>query len=148
MGAFGNDVLVGGSGNDNLDGAGGDLFGGSRGFREIDVLIGGEGADTFTLFGDAPHIGEGPNYSFSGEEGYAVIADFNRDEDIIALADEQGLDKTIEYSLGASPSGLPTGTGLFVEYGNNPTAPPDLIAIVQGVSPDSLNLASSYFKMF
>lgn len=45
--------------------------------------------------------------------------------------------QTTTYSLGASPTDLPEGTGIFFED--------DLIAIVQDVSPSDLNLSSNNF---
>lgn len=45
-------------------------------------------------------------------------------------------DTTIMYSLGTSPKGLLQGTAL---YADNLGAKPDLIAILQGVSPDTLD---------
>jgi hypothetical protein len=41
------------------------------------------------------------------------------------------------YTLGSSPEGLPSGTS--ISFGN------DLIAVVQGVSPEELSLNSSNF---
>ena len=49
---------------------------------------------------------------------------------------------TVEYSLGASLSGSLEGTGIFV---TNSSAEPSLIALLQGVSPESLSLSESYF---
>jgi hypothetical protein len=53
------------------------------------------------------------------------------------------IDQPVTYSLAASPSGLPSGTGLFIDKPG--TEPNELIAILQGVSPDSLSLTASYF---
>ncbi len=48
------------------------------------------------------------------------------------------------YTLGSSPSGLPTGTGIYI---NKPDAEPDeLIAILQGTSQSSLSLTDTYFS--
>lgn len=158
IGGFGNDFLYGGDGNDRLQGAGAFFFNPSsrrsRGAGEIDTLIGGSGNDTFQLwstngaFGTpSSPSGSGPSYRFNGNVDYALIADFNKSEDTIELIKKDGfaLDTgvTVEYSLDASPSGLPQGTGIYV---NNLGAKPDLIAVLQGVDPSSLSLCESYFK--
>ncbi|AUB44768.1 Ca2+-binding protein, RTX toxin-related (plasmid) [Nostoc flagelliforme CCNUN1] len=63
---------------------------------------------------------------------YALIADFNATEDTLQLSGSKS------YSLGAVPTGLATGTALFL----NETSP-ELIAIIQGSS--NLTLSASYF---
>ncbi len=158
FGYKGNDTLVGGSGNDFLNGAGftyNDTTGPqSLGDREIDTLTGGAGKDTFQLWSSNGAFGSpsapsgiGASYRFNGNVDYALIADFNKSEDTIELRTKDGrtVDSgvTVEYSLGASPSGLPQGTGIYV---NNLGAQPDLIAILPGVDPNSLSLSESYFK--
>lgn len=63
-GSIGNDQLLGGSGFDSLNGGSGNDTLGGGGFgasKEVDGLIGGSGADTFTL-GDnlrAAYVGDG-----------------------------------------------------------------------------------------
>lgn len=157
-GGFGNDFLSGGDGNDRLEGTGA-FFPNptsqrSRGAGEIDTLIGGAGQDTFQLWSSNGAFGSpsapsgiGASYRFNGNVDYALIADFNKSEDTIELRTKDGrtVDSgvTVEYSLGASPSGLPQGTGIYV---NNLGAQPDLIAILPGVDPNSLSLSESYFK--
>jgi Ca2+-binding RTX toxin-like protein len=157
-GGFGNDFLYGGDGDDRLAGTGA-FFPNptsqrSRGAGEIDTLIGGAGKDTFQLWSSNGAFGSpsapsgiGASYRFNGNVDYALIADFNKSEDTIELRTKDGstVDSgvTVEYSLGASPSGLPQGTGIYV---NNLGAQPDLIAILPGVDPNSLSLSESYFK--
>lgn len=62
-----------------------------------------------------------------------MITDFGMegDEDKIQLVGQAD-----DYSLGISSDDLPSGTAIFVNDG----AAPELIAIVAGVSPDTLNL--------
>ncbi|MBD2304302.1 hemolysin-type calcium-binding protein [Chroococcidiopsis sp. FACHB-1243] len=154
-GSFGNDVVNGGSGDDIINGAGG--FGpepyssASRGSNEIDTLTGGAGKDKFRLESSgAGRDGRGVSYRY-GNNDYALITDFNLNEDVITLSsnDISGpsfLFTDVTYSLGASPDGLPSGTGIYAQFANNTSAAPDLIAILQGVSPDTLDLNASYFQ--
>lgn len=141
IGDFGSDVLMGGSGNDVLNGGSplGSLTG-DRGFGDIDVLSGGTGTDSFILWGGNPRIGIGSYYTATGNSDYALITDFNQGEDVINLASST---QDSFYSLGASPDNLPEGTGIFL---NNQSYPPELIAVLQGVSPDQLSLDKLYFQ--
>ena len=157
IGDVGNDILDGGVGNDRLKGAGSRVDREPNyGAGEIDTLTGGKGADTFTLWERSIYRGtEGALYRFKGNNDYALITDFNRSEDTIELRSQDNVSDsyptsnasnprvTVEYSLGASPSGSPQGTGIYV---NNLGAKPDLIAVLEGVDPSSLNLSESYFK--
>ncbi len=86
-----------------------------------------------------------------GNNDYALITDFNSSEDAIELAlteftsaGPSSTSQTVEYSLGAAPSGLPQGTGIYVE---NLGTQPDLIGILQGVDPSSVSLTDSYFQI-
>lgn len=143
----GNDTLVGGAGNDTLDGT----FGNNRGQKEIDVLTGGAGKDTFILRDAVARGFAGPSYIGAGNDDYALITDFNKGEDIIELSTDEFTSRgpltptiqPVEYSLGASPSGLPQGTGIYV---NNLGTQPDLIAVLQGVDPNSVSLSAAYFQ--
>lgn len=150
-GGFGNDKLFGGAGDDFLVGAGANGYYGepfSRGKGEIDILTGGTGADKFQIGQPSARAtqGGGADYndadaSTPGVNDYALITDFNQNEDSMVLAGfREG--RKVEYLLGASPEGLPSGTGIFVNTG---TEPNELIAILQGNSPDSLSLTASYF---
>jgi len=154
IGGFGNDVLDGGEGNDVIDGAGGGTYIGSsvsRGADEIDVLTGGAGADTFRLEGGAGRDGAGASYRFAGNNDYALITDFNPLEDTIVLKsiDTSGptfMQTQVTYSLGAAPSDLLLqGTAIYAEFANNPGTQ-ELIAILHGTTPDSVNIGGSYFK--
>lgn len=151
VGEFGSDVLDGGSGDDILIGAGGGWLRGtvdsSRGDSEKDVLTGGSGKDTFVLAGSGGRPGSGTYYGVG--DSYALITDFNKYEDTIFLAKTNHpvtqSQYTIEYSLGAAPEGLPAGTAIYAN--NVGETQPNLIALLQGISPDSLNLNASYFKI-
>jgi Ca2+-binding RTX toxin-like protein len=151
-GSAGNDQVIGGSGDDSLFGDNGNdrlvgvdpfvpEFGLGKG--EIDRLTGGANNDTFALGGILPNgaktvfYNDG-NSTTKGTQDYALITDFGFSGDGKTL----GVDK-IElagsqnsYSLGASPSGLPSGTGIFFGEG-------ELIGIVQNISPSSLSLANA-----
>lgn len=126
-------------------------FGNNRGSEEIDVLTGEAGKDTFSLKDGLVKAFIVPSYIGSGNNDYALITDFNKGEDVIDLSRYEvtfsgpfTTSKPVEYSLGASPSGLPQGTGIYV---NNLGTQPDLIAVLQGVSPDSLSLTEPYFQI-
>jgi Ca2+-binding RTX toxin-like protein len=137
QGRFGSDVLNGDEGNDILIGAVPQLFATSYD-TEVDTLTGGAGTDQFIL-GVLPDI---VLYQYSSttqnRDDYALITDFNKSEDVIQLA------KTFDtgaatYRLGSSPSGLPTGTAIYLDFDVD-----ELIAIVQGDS--ELSLDDSYFS--
>ncbi|HCF27538.1 MAG TPA: hypothetical protein DEV81_10140, partial [Cyanobacteria bacterium UBA11049] len=49
---------------------------------------------------------------------------------------------TVSYSLGASPDG--SGTGLYLDK----DAQHELIAILQNINPDSIDIKGSYFQYF
>lgn len=149
IGGFGNDILDGGNGDDIINGAGGNnLFGGSSlGVGEINILTGGAGADTFVLHSAAAPIGESPAHVAMGDKDYALITDFNKNEDVIKLLG-RAADKTLlKYSFDASQGALPAGTAIFCEFTNSPGTTPELIAILQNVAPDSLSLTEPYFKI-
>lgn len=168
LGTLGNDSLYGGNGDDFLSGGQGNdqLFGDSgndtlygtsisvndsgtqgAGKGEIDTLTGGKGKDTFVLGGKIISIRDDIDYSplfqnefvfyddgntsTPGTQDYALIKDFENNQDIIEL-----LGSSSDYSLGASPQGLPSGTGIFLNDG----ATPELIGIVENISPSDLNL--------
>jgi Ca2+-binding RTX toxin-like protein len=138
-GLGGRNILVGDSGNDTLAGGGINLrqdgsirIGGDT--NGLDYLYSGEGKDTLVL-GGQPEQGQGTTpiafYDSSGNNDYAVIADFNANDDKILLGGAKE-----DYRLGASPNDLPEGAGIF--KGD------DLIAIVQGDT--DLNINASYFQ--
>ena len=132
----GNDLLVGGDGNDVLIGTnkinyGGIFLGDPNNFpQDIDTLTGGVGADTFVL-ADAGF--DNLYYAQAKEKDYALITDFKPGEDVIQL-----LDSAKDYSLGASPTGLPTGTGIY-HYGS------ELVGIIQNVFLPTSSLNSNSF---
>ena len=146
VGNQGNDVLFGGTGNDTLNGAG--FLGRSvdTGSGSIDTLTAGSGKDTFILQGYNPLGQVAPLYVGSGNSDYALITDFNLQDDVIELARSNGqvpVASPVEYHLGTSPDGLPGGTAIFAD---NLGTKPDLIAILQNVSPNSVSLDQPYFQ--
>lgn len=165
IGGAGNDGLYGDAGNDTLIGQG-DIYGLNGG--GIDGLNGGAGADTFDLTlgiassqvnGNTTTVGLGSSYKFAGNNDYALITDFNPNEDKIRLSrldfppgtavsivnsQLQTPGTTVQYVAIASPAGLPSGTAI---YAANIGVQPELIAILQGVAPESINLTASYVSL-
>ncbi|GAB4173423.1 MAG: hypothetical protein Fur006_02730 [Coleofasciculaceae cyanobacterium] len=134
----GNDLLIGGDGNDVLIGSnkipyesGGEFPPTLNYPRDIDTLTGGAGADKFVL-ADAGSGYDKIYYDQAKEKDYALITDFKPGEDVIQL-----FDSAKYYSLGASPTGLPTGTGIF--QGS------DLIGIIQNIFLPNSSLNSNSF---
>jgi hypothetical protein len=130
-GGMGNDILLGGDGNDILQGSS------TLSDGELDTLVGGAGVDTFVLgsyfgilYGDRT-----PSTSDTGS--YALIKDFNPDQDVIQLGGALS-----HYILKDAPSGLPSGTGI---YRDRPGDQPDeLVGIVEGKT--NLDLNNPYFR--
>ena len=118
-GKGGNDVLLGGRGNDQLFGDDGD-----------DVLVGGFGDDT--LQGD----------DFSGGQG----------RDVFVLAAGEGTDTIIDFEVGTDFIGLEVNYFSFEDLSISGTDDASIsfqdetLAIVQGVSSNSLN-ALSFFSI-
>lgn len=144
-GYTGNDTLAGGAGDDFINGAGFayDDFTGSQSFGdgEIDVLTGRSGKDTFQLWGGSGRGGVSVYYDSSNSRDYALITDFNLKEDSINLTSTADGIGSVSYSLGATPSGVPSGTGIYIDKGGTS----ELIAVLQNVSPSSLSLDGDYF---
>ena len=103
-------------------------------------MTGGEGHDVFVLgqrspFGTPNVFYSDGDVSTAGTNDYGAIEDFNhRGADKIQLAGE-----VVSYSLGASPDGLPSGTGIYFNDG----ASPELIAIAVDVDLNALDLSNS-----
>ncbi|WP_410477588.1 beta strand repeat-containing protein [Nostoc sphaeroides] len=120
LGGLGSDTLSGGNGNDRLIGWGGDS-------REIDLLNGNQGTDTYVL-GDASSV----FYASSGNGDYADIASFKA-KDKIEL---KGLANN--YSLGSvfAVSDNESAVGIFTSNGT------ELIAVVKDGLRLNTNLAT------
>lgn len=99
QGGYGDNTLLGGSGDDTLTGT--DIV--NAGLGEIDTLTGGSGADIFVL-GEAGQIfyddGDGANL---GRSDYALITDFDLQQDTIQL-----VGNSLDYQLGISSDGSST----------------------------------------
>ncbi|MBD2092439.1 hypothetical protein H6F67_21565 [Microcoleus sp. FACHB-1515] len=97
----GHDLLNGGAGNDILQSSGGAA-------GEIDTLTGNSGADLFILGTTAGALYNDTHSATAGTGDYALITDFSAIEDLIQLHGWQ-----TDYTLAASPTGLPTGTAIY-----------------------------------
>ncbi|PIG94250.1 FG-GAP repeat protein [Gloeocapsopsis sp. IPPAS B-1203] len=137
VGNSSNNILRGKAGNDSLhSGEGGDiLIGTERGIAEKDTLTGGSGRDVFVLGNATTAFYDDGNPTTPGFGDYALITDFNPNEDFIRLNGKRS-----DYILAASPIGLPTGTAIFRQQQG---ATNELIAIVQSLQ--ALNLNGDYF---
>ena len=132
IGGLGNDVLYGDRGNDILQGIDPDAI--NPGNGEIDTLTGGTGVDTFVLGDENQAYYNSGNSDDSGLTDYALITDFDINEDIIQLSGD-----LTNYQLIAAPEDLPSGTAIFLQTdGEN-----ELIAILEGTS--NLSLESDAF---
>ncbi len=131
IGRAGDDTLQGDIANDHLLGEeGDDILQGTflcppwifkaavvrkEGNEEFDTLTGGAGADQFILGelfeSDDPLFDdqEAVLYSQAGIDDYALITDFNPDEDLIQLTGEAS-----DYSLAVFPDGFPEGTAIYL----------------------------------
>jgi Ca2+-binding RTX toxin-like protein len=127
------DLLFGGRGDDILVGI--EFNAANPGLGEIDVMVGGFGADLFALGGTNQAYYNDGNSTSSGFGDYALIEDFDTAEDIILLHGSPA-----DYALGATPQQLPNGIGIFLQTSGQS----ELIGIVQGAS--NLNLNSSAFS--
>lgn len=159
-GGAGNDILIGGAGNDYLvGGAGNDILiginansvavsktngvvvlqistSGNPGQGEIDTLIGGDGADKFILSDSNNVYYNDGNAATSGNQDYALIMDFNLNEDKIHL-------KGAATNYGLQTSGGDTNIYLDNDGIAGLSANDELIGIVKGVV--DLSLRGSYF---
>ena len=157
VGDKGNDTISGGNGNDSLLGTtpfspmDSDFVSGGRpnppvlGKGQIDTLTGGAGKDNFWLgeslsgkYYSSYGYYDDDNAATVGNNDYALITDFNLQEDKITL-----IGQPTDYLLKATSGSLPAGTGIYI---NKPGSEPDeLIGIVKDISPTKLNLSNSYF---
>jgi Ca2+-binding RTX toxin-like protein len=131
----GNDILIGGLGNDRLlGGAGDDVLRGTNGGLsfEIDILIGGLGADIFVLADEQSGF-----YQNGQNNDYALIKDFNPNE-----GDRLQLKKDQKYIFEDYPIRELPGIAIYkpaetidLPSSNSPivTRDRDLVAIVQPV---------------
>ena len=150
QGSSNSDTLIGGSGNDSLRGnSGEDVLTGvnpkleNSGVGEIDTLVGGANSDIFVL-GDAYQTYYDDEDSRSrGIEDYALIKDFDLNEDIIELSGAKE-----NYRLSFSPIRDITGIAIYKIERNridNHSGTNELIAIIEDIT--SLpNINSSRFR--
>lgn len=145
----GNDFVEGGDGNDTLNGEAGDdilqgagVFSGQGGDGkgEIDRLTGGEGKDTFLLHANKGKtvLYDAGNPRNSGKQDFAIITDFNKNQDTIELAGDQS-----EYFIGRSNvRNIADGRAIFRDTDNDGRlrrGRDELIAVVQGSNDLSLD---------
>lgn len=152
FGEQGNDVLIGDIGNDYLyGGEADDLLIGVKvesltpGAVEVDYLSGGNGKDTFVL-GDALEVYYDDGLDTTrGVDDYAVIEDFNFQDDVIRLhgnADNYSLEVVdgLEFI-----DGIPQATvGITAILYDFEGQAPELVGVVQGTN--SLDIFGDAFE--
>jgi RHS repeat-associated protein len=135
LGYNGSDILTGGAGSDLLDGgAGDDTLSGvnengvTPGRGEIDTLTGGAGIDRFILGSNTRAFYDDGNTTTNGSTDYALITDFNPNEDVIEL-----------YGAKSSYSFVVSGldTNLYIDKPG--TELDELIAVIAGVTGLDIN---------
>ena len=148
-GEAGADILIAGLGNDNLDGGEGNdrligvdtnvtVNGVGFGTGEVDTLTGSSGSDTFVL-GDSNFVYYDDGKSFTtGESDYALITDFNLNQDFIELKGSRDF-----YTLDLFTSATGTTDAALI-YVPGVIARGEVIGVLQNVSLD-LNISSSAF---
>ena len=139
-GGGGSDTIDGGTGDDTLQGAGVFSGQGGDGNGEIDRLTGGEGKDTFLLHANKGKtvLYDAGNPRNSGRQDFAIITDFNKNQDTIELAGDQS-----EYFIGRSNvRRIADGRAIFRDTDNDGRlrrGRDELIAVVQGANDLSLD---------
>lgn len=153
------DTLLGGTNHDHLIGASTVFFGRFNlgfGTGEIDVLNGNGGNDTFYLGLDVVGTDEDRiqgvienvvfyddgNTNNIGDRDYGLIKDFGLTGNNLGLGNDRiALPGSSEdYSLGSFSNQGVSGTGIFLEKGQNT---PELIGVLENISLDSVNLANN-----
>jgi hypothetical protein len=150
----GNDLLFGDLGNDNLNGGSGNdtLIGVSPnnprfpGINEVDTLTGAVGNDLFIL-GNTFRAYYDEGTGGLGLADYALITDFSLADDTIQLIRNPN-NTGATYEIGASPSGLPSGAGIFIDNDGvaGLSANDELIAVLQGFGAADASAITARFR--
>jgi hypothetical protein len=116
------DILWSGLGNDTLIGTTA-----NAGVNEVDILCGGGGNDRFQLGNATTVFYDDGNSLTPGLGDYAMILDFNPNQDTIQLKGDAS-----QYQLSTLPASLGlTGTGIYYTLSGST---PELIGITVGVT--------------
>jgi Ca2+-binding RTX toxin-like protein len=141
IGNRGNNILLGKNGDDHLKGkAGSDRLKGGKGSdilmgasraahsrNTIDVMKGGQGADTFVLGKRGSVFYDDKQSQTAGLKDYALIRNFNISEDMLRIGGNWS-----NYLFTVAPPSLPAGVAVYLKKASD--APHELIAIVQGTT--------------
>jgi subtilisin family serine protease len=127
-GGLSNDLLEGGNGNDQLLGVNNNAA--NVGVSELDTLTGGNGRDTFWLAdANGVYYDDGDALT-TGESDYALIKDFNQNQDFIQLQGTADL-----YSLDFFTSAEGSQNAALI-YDPGTTARGETIGILENVTAD------------
>lgn len=133
IGGAGNDTLRGGDGRDTLTGV--DPTSAIPGFGEQDILTSGNGEQNLFVLGAPGKVFYNDFNSFNGgAQDFARITDFVASVDQIVLSGSSA-----DYTIGTSSAF--TGAAAIFYTANQST--PELIAVLNNVSPGNLNLNNS-----
>jgi Ca2+-binding RTX toxin-like protein len=127
-GGLGNDLLEGGGGNDQILGVNQNAA--NAGIGELDTLAGGNGRDTFWLGNANGVYYDDGDALTTGESDYALIKDFNQNQDSIQLQGTADL-----YSLDFFTSAEGSQNAALI-FDSGTTARGETIAILENVTAD------------
>ena len=128
IGGMGNDFLAGGGDEDRLIGV--ELNSSQPGINEQDTLTGGLGADTFILGNEAGIFYDDGDDSAAGNADFALISDFNPQEDRLEL-----FGSAEQYSLEFESKSEGSSDARLV-YNSGSDSATELVGLLENVSAD------------
>ncbi|MEM8970539.1 MAG: cadherin-like domain-containing protein [Pseudomonadota bacterium] len=130
----GSDIIQGRDSADIINAV--DVGSANPGAGEIDILVGGSGADQFVLGESGSVFYNDGDSQTNGDQDYAIIWDLDRTVDTVQLAGQQS-----DYQISASPPELESGSALYLVEASGED---ELIAVFRG--ENSLELTDPLFQ--